>query len=361
MKKKILFVAPNLHHGGAEAVLIKILNNINLDLFDVKLVLVKKEGGHLSKLKEEINIIDLDCKSAIFSIPKLKRVIELEKPDIVFSIIGHINLILSSLKLLFFKKVTFIGRENIVYSEWLFKNMSQKKRVLSFAYKALLRKLDYVIVQSKYMAKQVQDYFKVNSNNVVVLNNPIEHSKIELLGTESISEDLWRNDKVNLIAVGRIEKVKNYSLMVDIMEKLPQNFHLNILGDGNERGNLEGYITNKGLDDRVTIHGFVGNPYKYMKQSFALLLTSTRESFPNVVIEANACGTYVFSFNMPGGISEIIKNNLNGDLIPEGNIDDFVGKILEKYESGYDSQAIIKDNKKYSIDDYMDGVYKLFE
>lgn len=359
MKKKILFVAPNLHHGGAEAVLIKILNSIDLNLFDVKLVLVKKVGGHLSKLRKEINIIDLDCKSAIFSIPKLKRTIESENPDFVFSIIGHINLILASLKILFFNKITFIGRENVVYNEWLFKEKTFKKRILAVGYRILLKRLDYVVVQSNFMANQVQQYFKVAKDNIVVLNNPIEHNKIDLLSNELDLGDMWKHDKVNLVAVGRLEKVKNYSSMIDILEILPQNFHLNILGDGNERNNLEDYISRKGLSDRVTVHGFVENPYKFMKKSFALLLTSTRESFPNVVIEANACGIYVVSFKMPGGVSEIIKDDINGNLITNGNKNAFANKLVEVYRKGYNSEEIIKCSRKYGIDEYMTDFYKL--
>lgn len=360
MKKKILFVAPNLHHGGAEAVLIKILNNIDLNLFDVRLVLLKKEGGHLSKLRKEVKLIDLDCKGAFKSIGSLKRVIYNEDPDIVFSIIGHINLMLSGLKLLFFRKTTFIGRENIVYNEWLYKDKTLKKRILSIGYKTLLKRLDHIVVQSNFMEKQVREYFNVGSSKISVLNNPIEQQTIEKLSDEQELGNNWNHDKINLIAVGRLEVVKNYLSMIDIVELLPKKFHLNILGDGREREALHRYIISKGLENSVTLHGYVDNPYKYMKNSFALLLTSTRESFPNVVLEANECGTYAFSYNMPGGVSEIIEEDVNGNLIAIGNKEDFANKIIEVLERGYNANTIIERNKKYSINQYMDAVYNIF-
>src|SRR5690625_2278523 len=107
IKRKILFVSPNLHHGGAESVLVKILNNIDLTQFDIKLVLLRKEGKHLSKLNNYIKVIDLNSKNPIISFFKLRSILKKENPDYVFSIIGHVNLILSLLKSLFFRNTTF--------------------------------------------------------------------------------------------------------------------------------------------------------------------------------------------------------------------------------------------------------------
>ncbi|WP_442596723.1 glycosyltransferase [Neobacillus sp. D3-1R] len=361
MKKKILFVAPNLQHGGAEAVLVKILNNLDLSKYDVKLALVKKEGDHLSKLTKAIDVIDLNSSKSILAIPKLIKLIKNIKPDFVFSIIGQVNIILATIKTLFFKKTCFIGRENAVYSEWLFKDLTIKKRIFSIVYKILLRKLDYVIVQSNFMAGQVKEYFNVKDNQVIILNNPIEGSKISDLSNETNLGNIWDENKINLIAVGRIEQVKNYREMVDIVSMLPEKFHLNILGDGRERETLQEYINQKGLYNRVTIHGFIDNPYKYMKNSLVLLITSKRESFPNVVLESNACGTYVVSYNMPGGISEIITNGKNGDLIPEGDKALFVQKLIGIYKRGYDPNILINYSRKYSIKEYINKLDFIFE
>jgi len=360
MKRKILFVSPNLHHGGAESVLVKILNNIDLTQFDIKLVLLRKEGKHLSKLNNYIKVIDLNSKNPIISFFKLRSILKKENPDYVFSIIGHVNLILSLLKSLFFRNTTFLGRENVVYSEWLYKDITMKKRVLAIGYKIFLKRLDYVIVQSTYMANQVQDYFRVPEGKLIILNNPIEHERIAILSSEDINNDKWQEDKINLISIGRIEKVKNYYAMVDIIELLPEKFQLNIFGEGNEQENLEKYINYKGLKERITIHGFVENPYKYLKKSHALLLTSERESFPNVVLEANACGIYAITFDMPGGIKDIIKNGINGSIVSDKQIEEFANEIMKSYKQGYNAQKITEINKRYSIDKYMNELYNKF-
>src|SRR5699024_1941388 len=111
-------------------------------------------------------------------------------------------------------------------------------------------------------------------------------------------------------AVGRLEKVKNYQSMIEIMKLLPERYHLNIFGEGSEKEELENHINEMNLESQVTLHGFISNPYKYMSQSSILLLTSTRETFPNLVLEANACGFYVIAYDIPGGIGEIIEENI---------------------------------------------------
>lgn len=361
MKKKILFVAPNLKAGGAEKVLTKIINNFNLEEYIVKLVLLKKEGSLLSSLNKEIEVTDLNIERSISSPIKLYKIIKKEKPDLIFSIIGQINLILAFLKVMHFKKTAFIGRENVVYSEWLYKEKSIKKIILNYAYKLLLKKLDVVIVQSEFMKKQVVEYFKVSDKKIRVLKNPLEHEKIRKLEDEPITDPFWDNRKINLLAVGRIEKVKNYEEMIDIFSILPENFHLNILGEGHEKTNVQLYIDKMGMNDKVSLYGFIENPYKFMKKSFGILLTSTRESLPNVILEANACGTYAFTYNSPGGIPEIVcSNNSNGIIVEFGNKREMAEAIVQTYKKGYNKDRIIQLTKKYSVEEYLERLYEIF-
>ncbi|MFP8782868.1 MULTISPECIES: glycosyltransferase [Planococcus] len=356
-KKKVLFIAPNLHHGGAEAVLIKLINNINLNLFEVKLVLFKKQGDHLSKIGKKVEVVDLQSTNTLLSIPKLVQTIREEEPDYVFSIIGHINLIMAFLKVMFFKEIKFIGRENVVYSEWLYKEKTPKKIIMNILYKILLKKLDVVVVQSKFMAEEIKKYFKVNEKNIIIIKNPIENDKIHQLSLETELSN-WNSDKKNLVAVGRIESVKNFPAMIDILEELPEAYHLNILGDGKEKENLLSYISSKKMSHRVTLHGYVTNPYKFIKASELLLLTSHRESSPNVVIEANACGVYVISYDMPGGIREMITQNINGSLIPLGEKERFAKEVLKKTEK-VNREKLKVHSKKFSIENFMEKIYSI--
>lgn len=359
--KKIIFVAPNLKSGGAEKVLTKIINNLDKKKYKFKLVLLNKTGNLLNVLDPSIEIIDLNTKKSIFSILKLYNIIRKENPDIVFSIIGQLNLILALLKKVFFRNIIFIGRENVVYSEWLYKDKTFKKNILNILYKNLLKKLDVIIVQSQFMADQVNQFFDVPENKIKIFYNPIEKSTISNLKKEEINSKKWKRNKINLTAVGRLEQVKNYKDMIELMHHLNDDYHLNIFGVGTLENELRSFIKSKKLDNKITMHGFVNNPYKYIFHSFVLLLTSTRESLPNVVLEASSCGTYTIAYDMPGGIKEIINHEVNGKLVEYGNISEMAGAIKELYANGYDENAVKNTSNNYDIDDYMKRLTELFE
>ena len=113
------------------------------------------------------------------------------------------------------------------------------------------------------------------------------------------------------------------------------------------------------VKDKVTFAGFQSNPYIYMMHADLFILSSRYEGLPNVVLEANTCGTPVVAFNCPGGTGEIIENGVNGFLCECGNIGDLAEKInkasLQKFDKNiikslildkYDVNTIVRQYEK---------------
>ncbi len=175
-------------------------------------------------------------------------------------------------------------------------------------------------IQSKYGFK-----------NLTTIYNPIHFETINKLKEEPISIDYDY-----IVAVGRLEKIKQFDLLIKAyhQSKLHEsNVKLLILGEGQEKSNLEQLIHSLQLSQNIMLMGFVENPYPYIKKSKYLVMTSRNEGFPMVLIESLACQTPVISFDMPSGPSEIIKHRSNGILVKNQDKEMLVSSMNEMFSN----------------------------
>src|SRR5690606_16581840 len=94
---------------------------------------------------------------------------------------------------------------------------------------------------------------------------------------------------VNIVSVGKLNKVKGYDRLIAVAAKLKKdaiNFNLVIVGEGDERKNLEKLISENQLENQVKLIGFHQNPYKYISKSDLFVSSSRSEGFSSVVVES---------------------------------------------------------------------------
>lgn len=123
-----------------------------------------------------------------------------------------------------------------------------------------------------------------------------------------------------LLAVGRLEKSKDYPMLIEAFARLraERPARLVILGEGRLRPDLEARIEQLGITDDVGLPGWVDNPYAWMRQARLFVLSSAWEGLGNVLIEAMACGCPVVSTDCDSGPREILANGRYGTLVPVG-------------------------------------------
>jgi len=337
-KKNIVFIIHELTVGGAERVLVNMMNNISRDNFKINLIIFKNIGELKNELKKDINIIDLKSSSIKNGVFKLFKTIKEIKPDIVFSGIAHVNLMLAVMIPFLPKHIKYIARETNTVSSQL----KQEKRqfLLKILYKYFYSNFDLIIAQSNYMKQDLVDNFSIDENLIKVIYNPID---IELINDKKESDIiLFNKNNINLLSVGRLNYQKGYDLLLKAIEKMNEKFHLYIIGDGEEKEKLLNLSKELNIEDRVHFLGFQKNPYKYMDQADLLILSSRYEGLPNVVLEANACGLPVVAYNCPCGTREIIKDGVNGFLVECENIDELTNKIEEAVIYNWDKEKIIQ-------------------
>jgi len=339
MKKKILFIVPSMRGGGSERVISIILKHLSREKFDITLALLKKEGKYLDDLPTDIKIIDLEVTQARFALVKIIKLILSQKPDIVFSTLGYLNILISIIRPFFSKNIKFIARESSIVS---IQNKQEKyPKLFDFLFKNFYKNFDLIISQSNYMKNDLVQNYNIDSDKIEVINNPIDLENISKLSNEKLDE------KIELLAVGRLDKNKNFKDIITILPNL--NFTLTILGEGKEKESLLNLAKQLKVEDRVKFLGFQSNPYKYMKNAKVLILTSKYEGFPNVILEANACGTPIVAYDCAGGTAEIVENGVNGYLVECGDINELKKQIKITSRYKWDKNSIINQiNSKYS-------------
>lgn len=327
-KKKILFFLYNLAGGGAERTIINIINNLDQDLFDIVLVIgTNKNNDYGDLINKNIKLVCLNSSRLRFSIFKLRKCILSEKPDLLFSTMNAINIVMLLSKLLTFKKIPVIVREA--------NNRTQSGKV-SFINKVLTtflynRVATKVISLSEGVKKDLIDNFHVKESNINVIYNPVEVEKIQELSKEKVVDiNIEKNEKL-IIAVGRLVEQKDHETLIKAFEMVNRvvKSKLIIIGKGPKERELKRLSKNLGVEGNVKFLGFKKNPYKYMRLADVLVLSSKWEGFGHVIVEAMSVGTPVISTNCNSGPGEIIGDDKYGLLVPVGNSKELANKLIE--------------------------------
>ena len=332
-KISVIFILPDLETGGAERIVTTIANHLSRDRFEPKILLLRKQGGYLDFLKDDVEIIDIDTERIRHSLKPILREIYRRKPDIVFSGFGEVNAYLS-LFIKLFPKVKFIARETNVVSQHV------TKKEIKFFYN-FYNNYQQIIAQSDDMKNDLVKHFKISENKIVKINNPVDFDLINRLKEHDIDVDYNKSYK-NIVAIGNLSPRKGFDLLLNVMNHLKdQKIKLTILGDGAFKEELIQQKENFHLDN-VTFLGKVANPFVYLKNADLFILSSRYEGFPNVLLEAGSCGTYSLANNAPGGINEIIQDKINGEIFPIEDSEGFANKIKEILPQNHSKEEIIE-------------------
>jgi len=334
MNKKIsvMFILPDLETGGAERIVTTIANHLSRDRFEPKILLLRKQGGYLDFLKKDIEIIDLNIERIRNSLKPILSQIYRRKPDIVFSGFGEVNAYLS-LFIKLFPRIKFIARETNVVSEHV------TRKEIKFFYN-FYNNYQQIIAQSDDMMNDLVHNFNIKKHKITKINNPVDFDFINEKLLISTKPESFQYNYKNVVAIGNLSARKGFDNLLKVFSRLKnEKIILHILGDGRDRELLNQMKDFLGLK-KVVFHGRQENPYQFLKFADLFILSSRYEGFPNVLLEAGACGTYSLANNCRGGINEIIQDKINGEISDIENYEDFSQKIMQILHQSYDQDAI---------------------
>ena len=164
------------------------------------------------------------------------------------------------------------------------------------------------------------------------------------------------NSQKIILSVGRLTKQKNFSYLIDEFKKFSRNnndYYLYIIGEGEERKNLEINISQNELQKKVYLLGHKENVSAYMKKSDIFVLSSLWEEVGFVMVEAAINNCYLICSDCPNGPSEFLNYGKNGILFKNNVPDQLYEKLIDfqklKVDKIYKDKIILKNNAlKYS-------------
>ena len=212
------------------------------------------------------------------------------------------------------------GNPNILKIGWEHNHHNNDKKYINKIIKSV-SKLDYFVLVSKELEEFYRQKVKCKT---VYIPNTLDYYPKKVSDLE----------EKRIISVGRLSEEKGYLDLIDVFSRVHQVYpdcKLDIIGDGNQKENIQKKIEEYGLKDFIILHGFQNKEYinQLLQKSSIYVMCSYTESFGIVLLEAFSFGIPCVAFDSARGATEIISNNWDGYLIKDRNKEIMAKKVCE--------------------------------
>lgn len=357
-KDKVAFFMPTLGGGGAERVIVNIINELSKHHNNIDLILAKGFGEYKDEINNSINIINLSSNSIWKSFIPFYNYIREVRPKYLLSTLPYTNIIAVLVCMLIKDPPKLILREANTVSQMRKYPDSFREIILPQLVKLFYPRADKIIAVSNGVRDDLVANINLDPEHVITVYNPIVGKEIIEYAKEQVTDiNLDSNEKI-VISVGRLNEQKDHKTLLEAFKLVNDQVKskLIILGKGKLEYELKNYVQSLNLNESVKFMGFQKNPFKYMANADVLVLSSKYEGLPGVLIQAMAVGCPVVSTNCPSGPKEILGNGKWGTLVPVGDSKKMAEAILNTFSNKISEKSLInrasyfsksKNTKKY--------------
>lgn len=369
-KKRIMFIIGALGGGGAEKVIIDILQRFDQSVYDITLLVIVNSGIYDNSIPKGVNIhyifdkynFGAKIKNKLFTkfhfwklinIGRNRNVLSSNYDAIISFIHGEPILIHSFLLNKTKNNITW------VHGDFINGGLSRYNIELIDRIYPLMNKIVFVSkgAQDAYNKKfKISDY-----GNQIVIYNLVDKNVI----CERANDLHVVKKKFTVITVSRLSPVKGVDNIIAVAEKfkkagLPIDF--NIVGVGQCEHDLKAEVFEKRLEEYVHFLGWKNNPYPYVCSSDLYLCPSRSEAFSISVAEALCLGIPVVATRV-SGVSELLADD-HGILV-EQNTDAIYNAILDLYNHRdklhYYHERSLERASIFDANKTMNEIYSLFK
>lgn len=323
MKIKILFLIHDLGHGGAEKVLVNLVNNMDRSKFDISVTALFGGGVNEQFLKPDIHYRTIFSRTfrgnshimKLLSPSQLHKLFIKETYDVEIAYLeGPSARIISG-----------CPNENTKLVSWI--HIQQKSAgAAASSFRSVQEaiscygRFDRIIGVSEEVKQTFLAALPVNSPMQVLYNTNESAQIIERAG-EAVEDDLFQANEFKIIGVGKLLKSKGFGRLARIIAKLKEDgypVHLYILGVGPLQRELEQYSRENQLEQQITLLGYQTNPYKYVSKCDIFVCASFAEGFSTAATEALIVGTPVCTVEV-SGMKEMLGEHNECGIVTENS------------------------------------------
>lgn len=382
-KKKLTIIAEKLYGGGVERILQIICRNFDYERYDVTLYTVTRTTLDETNFPHQLQYrYVFDTSNDTDSIGRklwvrMKNKLRLityyhttpqtfyrlfirEHPDVVVAFIEGYATRLAAGYPSDVKKITWlhIELENFHWTKVAYRSSTDEK----VCYQTMNR----IVCVANQVKEQIDRMYDVG-NKTIVVHNPIDRELILRSAQEPLSEQLVRKSfPVRLISVGSLTDRKAHDRLLHIVKRLRDegtDIELWILGEGEKQRELERYIVDNHLSDRITLLGFQENPFCYMKAADIYVCPSRAEGYNTAITEALVLGKAVVSTECSGVKEQLGEHNDYGicTVNSEEGLYQGIRQILQPETLAHYTRKAKERGQIFTLERSMNKIYELLD
>lgn len=370
MKKiKVLFLIHSLMHGGAEKVLVNLVNNMNHEKFDITVQTLFDVGVNKQFLSDKVHYKTV-FKRMIRGNTKFQK---LFSPEFLYRHItkGDYDILVAYLEGTCTRIISGCPDDGVVKIAW--RHIVENNKEFVQAYRSMTEvnntylRFDKVVGVSQTVIDSFEEISGLKNFSVVKYNTN-ETEKIKKLSQNKISNEKFiQDDTLKICGVAKVRSRKGFMRLARVHKRLQEEgykYRIYILGEGEERKKIERYLKDNHLQDTFIFLGYDTNPYQYVVKCDIFVCPSFEEGFNTAATEALIVGTPVVT-TLCSGMKEMLGENNEYGLIEENSEEGIyrgLKKLLDdpKLLEHYKKQAEIRGNR-FSTDKTVQEVEKMFE
>lgn len=320
---RIAFVLSSLKFGGGERVVLNLASALQAEGYAIDILLMSREGEFLAEAEALYHVIDLQCDRT-WKLPlRLAAYLRHVRPLALISSFWKLN-VCACVARCAYPSVKLVVWEHSPPS----KSRNSPTWLYAFSASTLYRAANGVVAVSSGVAADVQGITWGLRNRIRTIWNPIPAPKAPVLPHSRGHKIVW---------VGRLQDPKNPGLMLKAFAMLPAagGYSLAYVGDGPMLAELQARAKTLGLDDRVKFLGFQKDPSPFIANADLLVLSSDREGFGNVLVEALHAGLRAVSTDCGAGVHDILAGKY-GTIVPVDDPASLAAAIRQELSANHD-------------------------